>query len=123
MRGRAGGGGDTVQLQARVRGLLNRLAESNLPGIAGEVADLMTEEGRLAVTQAISDELLSVSGYNLISEHILDLHTKSRICQAIAAEMADLMTPEGRLAVTQAVSDQAAEREYEFASLTFSSER
>lgn len=60
MRGRANSG-DAGKLQARVRGLLNRLAESNLPGITGEVAQLMTEEGRLAVTQAVSEELLSVS--------------------------------------------------------------
>lgn len=61
LRGRKSGSGDAAKLQARVRGLLNRLAESNLPGIAAEVAQLMADEGRLAVTQAVCDELLSVS--------------------------------------------------------------
>ena len=58
--GRASGG-DGAKLQARVRGLLNRLAESNLPGIAADIARLMEGGGRLAVTQAMVDELLSVS--------------------------------------------------------------
>lgn len=58
--GRAGVG-DGAKLQARVRGLLNRLAESNLPGIAADIARLMEQGGRLAVTQAMVDELLSVS--------------------------------------------------------------
>jgi hypothetical protein len=59
-RGRAAVG-DGARLQARVRGLLNRLAESNLPGIAADIARLMEQGGRLAVTQAMVDELLNVS--------------------------------------------------------------
>ena len=59
---RAGAGvGDEAKLRARVRGLLNRLAEFNLPGIAADLARLMEQGGRLAVTQAMVDELLSVS--------------------------------------------------------------
>ena len=57
---RGGGGAESDALRQRVRGLLNRLAESNLAGIAGQVADLMPQEGRLAVTQALSAELLNV---------------------------------------------------------------
>jgi len=46
----------------------NRLAESNLAGIATDVSALMPEEGRLAVTEAINDELLNVRGHLLTSD-------------------------------------------------------
>ena len=58
---RAKQGGTDAQLEARLRGLLNRLAESNLASIASQVLDIMQREGRGAVSDNITSELLSVS--------------------------------------------------------------
>lgn len=44
----------------RVKGLLNRLAEVNLQGIASEATALMQQAGRRQVGDAITDELLQV---------------------------------------------------------------
>lgn len=49
------------RLLRRVRGLLNRLAESNLQKVAADVVALFPVEGRRAVCRAVSDELLAVS--------------------------------------------------------------
>lgn len=91
LRGYKSGSGDAAKLQARVRGLLNRLAEANLPGIAAEVAQLMTDEGRLAVTQAIFDELLSAAAEG------------PRATDAFAAVAAACVAGVGALANTQEV--------------------
>lgn len=54
----AGQGGDARLLQ-QVRGLLNRLAESNMQGIAAQVVDLMDQDGRRVVSDNVTAELLS----------------------------------------------------------------
>ena len=48
------------RLLRRVRGLLNRLAESNLQRVAADVVALFPAEGRRTVCRAVSDELLAV---------------------------------------------------------------
>ncbi|KAK9813973.1 hypothetical protein WJX73_007570 [Symbiochloris irregularis] len=58
LRARVKAGADGGALQRRVKGLLNRLAASNLQGIASEVAALMQQAGRLAVGDLLTDELL-----------------------------------------------------------------
>ena len=40
--------------------MLNRLAQANLQGIAGDVAALMPQGGRRQVGDAVTDELLQV---------------------------------------------------------------
>ena len=52
---------DADRLLRRVRGLLNRLAESNLQRVAADVVALFPAEGRRTVCRAVSDELLAVS--------------------------------------------------------------
>ena len=60
MRASTGSPGDppAAALQRRVKGLLNRLAESNLQGVAGEVAALVPRAGRRQVGDAVTEELL-----------------------------------------------------------------
>ena len=48
------------QLQRRVRGLLNRMSDSNLPGIVADVLQLAEREGERAIAEAITAELLQV---------------------------------------------------------------
>ena len=50
------------QLQRRVRGLLNRMSDSNLPGIVADVLQLAELEGERAIADTITAELLQVSG-------------------------------------------------------------
>ncbi|KAK9823765.1 hypothetical protein WJX72_005349 [[Myrmecia] bisecta] len=58
----AGVGQDPAErLLRRLRGLLNRLAESNVPQIVGEVLELYNEQGRRAVTNAVTQELLQAA--------------------------------------------------------------
>ena len=52
--------GQMSQLQRRVRGLLNRMSDSNLPGIVADVLQLAEREGERAVAEAITAELLQV---------------------------------------------------------------
>ena len=52
--------GQLSQLERRVRGLLNRMSDSNLPGIAADVVMLAEQEGERAVADAITAELLQV---------------------------------------------------------------
>ena len=56
----AQGTGQLSQLERRVRGLLNRMSDSNLPGIAADVVMLAEQEGERAVADAITAELLQV---------------------------------------------------------------
>ena len=56
----AQGIGQLGQLERRVRGLLNRMSDSNLPGIAADVVMLAEQEGERAVADAITAELLQV---------------------------------------------------------------
>ena len=49
------------QLQRRVRGLLNRMSDSNLPGIVADVMQLAELEGERAIADTITAELLQVS--------------------------------------------------------------
>ena len=51
----------SAALKRRVKGLLNRLAEANLQGIAGEVAALMSQAGKRQVGDALTNELLRVT--------------------------------------------------------------
>lgn len=60
LRAKAAAAGDNGALQRRVKGLLNRLAASNLQGIAAEVAALMQQAGRQAVGELLTDELHQV---------------------------------------------------------------
>ena len=46
------------QLQRRVRGLLNRMSDSNLPGIVADVLQLAEQEGERAIADAVTAELL-----------------------------------------------------------------
>ena len=46
------------QLQRRVRGLLNRMSDSNLPGIVADVLSLAEQEGERAIADAVTAELL-----------------------------------------------------------------
>lgn len=52
--------GQTSQLQRRVRGLLNRMSDSNLPGIVADVLQLAEQEGERAIAETITAELLQV---------------------------------------------------------------
>lgn len=53
-------GGQTSQLQRRVRGLLNRMSDSNLPGVVADVLQLAEQEGERAIAEAVTAELLQV---------------------------------------------------------------
>ncbi len=53
--------GQTSQLQRRVRGLLNRMSDRNLPGIVADVLQLAEQEGERAISDAVTAELLQVS--------------------------------------------------------------
>ena len=52
--------GQMSQLQRRVRGLLNRMSDSNLPGIVADVLQLAEQEGERAIAETITAELLQV---------------------------------------------------------------
>jgi len=52
--------GGMSQLQRRVRGLLNRMSDSNLPGIVADVLQLAEQEGERAIADAVTAELLQV---------------------------------------------------------------
>ena len=52
--------GQMSQLQRRVRGLLNRMSDSNLPGIVADVLQLAEREGERAIAETITAELLQV---------------------------------------------------------------
>ena len=52
--------GQMSQLQRRVRGLLNRMSDSNLPGIVADVLQLAELEGERAIAETITAELLQV---------------------------------------------------------------
>eukprot|EP00887_Chlorella_sp_A99_P005712 scaffold1.g5712.t1 len=56
----AADGEDEERVARRVRGLLNRIAESNLQGIVGQLAELYQEERR-AVSDAVCAELLAAA--------------------------------------------------------------
>ena len=53
------------RLLRRVRGLLNRLAESNVQKVAADVVALFPTEGRRTVCRAVSEELLAVRCFTL----------------------------------------------------------
>ena len=53
--------GQISQLQRRVRGLLNRMSDSNLPGIVADVLQLADSEGERAIADVVTAELLQVS--------------------------------------------------------------
>lgn len=53
--------GQISQLQRRVRGLLNRMSDSNLPGIVADVLQLAESEGERAIADVVTAELLQVS--------------------------------------------------------------
>lgn len=52
--------GGLSQLQRRVRGLLNRMSDSNLPGIVADVLQLAEQEGERGIADAVTAELLQV---------------------------------------------------------------
>ena len=52
--------GGLSQLQRRVRGLLNRMSDSNLPAIVADVLQLAEQEGERAIADAVTAELLQV---------------------------------------------------------------
>ena len=52
-----------TQLQRRVRGLLNRMSDSNLPGIVADVLQLAEREGERAIAETITAELLQVCAF------------------------------------------------------------
>ena len=52
--------GQSSQLERHVRGLLNRMSDSNLPGIVADVLGLAEQEGERAVADTITAELLQV---------------------------------------------------------------
>ncbi|KAL3133156.1 hypothetical protein ABBQ38_007050 [Trebouxia sp. C0009 RCD-2024] len=54
-------GGQTSQLQRRVRGLLNRMSDSNLPGVVADVLQLAEQEGERAIAEAVTAELLQAA--------------------------------------------------------------
>lgn len=49
------------QVQRRVRGLLNRMSDSNLPGIVSDVLLLTEQEGERVVADTVTSELLQAS--------------------------------------------------------------
>ena len=49
------------QVQRRVRGLLNRMSDSNLPGIVSDVLQLTEQEGERTIADAVTSELLQAS--------------------------------------------------------------
>ncbi len=51
---------EDARVRRRVKGCLNRLAEANLMQITAEVAGLYQREGRRAVIDCVTDELLQV---------------------------------------------------------------
>ena len=53
--------GQQSQLQRRMRGLLNRMSDSNLPGIVADVLQLAGQEGERAIADTVTAELLQVS--------------------------------------------------------------
>ena len=55
------------QLQRRVRGLLNRMSDSNLPAIVADVLQLAEQEGERAIADTITAELLQVGALGNIS--------------------------------------------------------
>ncbi|KAL3755002.1 hypothetical protein ACJRO7_002130 [Eucalyptus globulus] len=60
LRSRAGSESEEhMQLRRRVRGLLNRLSESNVESITGEIATLYSSVGRTAGSNIITEEVLA----------------------------------------------------------------
>ena len=57
----AGAAEQGSQVQRRVRGLLNRMSDSNLPGIVSDVLQLTEQEGERAVADTVTSELLQAS--------------------------------------------------------------
>ncbi|MCJ1422157.1 hypothetical protein MMC29_000036, partial [Sticta canariensis] len=57
-RAKQKGDSSSAAVTGRVKGLLNRLAEANLQGIAAEAAELMQHAGRRQVADSITEELL-----------------------------------------------------------------
>ncbi|DBA70559.1 TPA: hypothetical protein ACH3X2_011953 [Trebouxia sp. C0005] len=53
--------GGMSQLQRRMRGLLNRMSDSNLPGIVADVLQLAEQEGERAIADAVTAELLQAA--------------------------------------------------------------
>ncbi|XP_059646488.1 uncharacterized protein LOC132293158 [Cornus florida] len=64
LRSRCGGESEEVsQIRRRVRGLLNKLSESNVESIAGEISSIFRSVGRSVGSQIVSEEVLgSCSG-------------------------------------------------------------
>ncbi|EFJ47843.1 hypothetical protein VOLCADRAFT_91452 [Volvox carteri f. nagariensis] len=61
--GGGGGGGDAarVQVERRVTGLINRLAEANLQAISRDVAELYRTQGRRLVSEAVAAQILGAA--------------------------------------------------------------
>ncbi|XP_030516242.1 nucleolar MIF4G domain-containing protein 1 isoform X1 [Rhodamnia argentea] len=60
LRSRAGSESEEhMQLRRRIRGLLNRLSESNVESITGEIATLYSSVGRTAGSNIITEEVLA----------------------------------------------------------------
>lgn len=49
------------QVQRRVRGLLNRMSDSNLPGIVSDMLQLTEQEGERVIADAVTTELLQAN--------------------------------------------------------------
>ena len=62
----ADAGGQLSQLQRRVRGLLNRLSDSNLASIVADVIQLAEVEGERAIANTVTAELLQVCDARLV---------------------------------------------------------
>jgi hypothetical protein len=76
LRDTEGERGRGERLARRVRGLLNRLAESNLAAVVADVAQLYLEEGRRPVSEAFIAELVGVGWASTSNPPPLHTHTQ-----------------------------------------------